>query len=409
MRILHLSPHLPFAPGGSGGATRQFHLLRRLVELGHDVTTVVPVPRQHREHVALTRAAGIRVEAVPRPASRVRETLDAVMHEPRLLPLAAAAPLPAWQVRVLWQQLRPVVARVIAETPPDLVIVELDVSGGWIADLPQQLPVLVAMHDVTAGYFAARAAATSGRQQRWFAFEQRRAGADARRWLPRARGLVCVSQADADALAALLGPAAPAPHVVPNGVDLSAFPPAGDEPDGPPTLLFTGTMNYAPNVEGIRWFADGVWPRIRARHADARLLVVGRDPTPAVIRLGELDGVTVTGSVADVAPYFGDAQLVVVPLLSGGGTRLKIVEAAASRRAIVSTSRGAEGLDVAAGRELLIADAPEEFAAQTLALLGDPARRAQLAAAARSFAERYDWRALGDRFERIVRAAADGS
>lgn len=406
MRILHLTPHLPFAPGGSGGATRQFHLLRRLVEHGHDVTTVVPVPRDQLEQVALARAAGIRVEAVQRPASRVRETLRAVAAQPRLLPLAATAPLPAWQVRVLWQQLRPVVARTLAATPPDLVVIELDVSAGWIADLPPQLPVVVTMHDVTAGFFAARAAASSGAQRRWFAFEQRRASADARRWLPRARALVCVSQADADAVGALLPPGAPVPQVVANGVDLAAFPPAGAEPDGAPVLLFTGTMNYTPNVEGIRWFADAVWPRVRARRPDARLLVVGREPTPAVTRLNELDGVTVTGGVPDVAPYFAAAHLVVVPLLSGGGTRLKIVEAAASGRAIVSTGRGAEGLDVEAGRELLLADDAEAFATAALALLDDPQRRAQLATAARSFAERNDWTALGDGFERIVRAAA---
>lgn len=406
MRILHLTPHLPFAPGGSGGATRQFHLLRRLVELGHDVTTVVPVPPRQLEQVALTRAADIRVEAVPRPPSRVRETLAALTAEPSLLPLSVTAPLPAWQVRVLWQQLRHVVARELEERPPDLLAIELDVSGGWLGDLPSQLPVLLTMHDVTAGYFAARADAASGVRRAWFAFERRRSWRDARRWLARCDALVCVSDADAALLAHGLGPRAPRVDVVANGVDLGAFPSAGAEPDGPPSLLFTGTMNYAPNVEGIRWFADAVWPRVRERLPAARLVVVGRDPSEAVRRLGELPGVTVTGGVPDVAPYFAAAHVVVVPLLSGGGTRLKIVEAAASERAIVSTSRGAEGLAVRDGHELVLADDAERFAQETVALLGDADRRARLATAARAFAERQDWRALGDRLERIALAAA---
>lgn len=371
------------------------------------MTTVAPVPRAQLPHAELSRAAGVRVVAVPRPASRVRETLDALAQRPSLLPLMATAPLATWQVRVLWQQLRPVVGHELAARRPDLVLVEIDASGGWLGDLPSELPVLLSLHDVAPGFLAARAAATSGLEARWLAVEQARAWRDLRRWLPRCARLVCVSEADAALLRDGLGAAAPPIDVVANGVDLAAFPLAGQEPpEERPVLLFTGTMNYHPNVEGIGWFAERVWPRVRAELPTAELVVVGRDPSAAVRALGELDGITVTGGVPDVAPYFAAAHVVVVPLLSGGGTRLKIVEAAASGRAIVSTARGAEGLDVRDGRELVLADDPERFARETIALLRDAPCRARLATAARAFAERQDWRALGDRFERAALAAA---
>lgn len=401
LRILHLTPHLPYAPGGHGGATRQFHLLRRLVERGHEVTVAVPVTREQRELVEFARTAGIRVADVERPVSRMRETLGVLARAPSFVPRAATWPLHAWQLGVLWQELRPTARRLIAETQPDLVSVEHDVAASWIADLPrQQLPTLLTLENVTSDYYAARADASGGAAARWFALEQRRADAYARAWLPRWRTLVCVSDEDAAHVHRRWGLDA---RTIANGVDLDAFPRVSDAPAGPPTLLFTGSMNYAPNVEGICWFVAEAWPAIRSRRPDVQLRIVGREPTDAVRRLAEAPGVEVTGAVPDVAPHFSDAHVVVVPLRSGGGTRLKILEAASTGRAIVSTHRGAEGLSVVDDRELVLADQASELASAVLELLGDPARRARLGAAARTLAERHDWRSLGDELERVVR------
>jgi glycosyltransferase involved in cell wall biosynthesis len=172
-------------------------------------------------------------------------------------------------------------------------------------------------------------------------------------------------------------------------------------------LLFTGTLNHPPNAEGIEWFADEAWPAIRARLPDAKLLVVGREPPRSVTRLGSRPGIEVVGPVADMREWYARATAVVVPLLSGGGSRLKILEALACGRAVASTSAGAEGLDLAPGRELVIADGGEAFAGATLRLLGDPPLRGALAAAGRSAAEtRYDWRVLGDRLESVLASAA---
>ena len=131
MRILHLTPELPDWPGGTGGATRQFHLLRRLVELGHEVTVVAPVgPREHAGITALE-SAGIGLRHFLRPRSRVRETLDALGREPLLAPTAAVRPVLAWQVSVFWAQLRPVAEAALRELRPDVVHVEHDSAAAW--------------------------------------------------------------------------------------------------------------------------------------------------------------------------------------------------------------------------------------------------------------------------------------
>ena len=166
-------------------------------------------------------------------------------------------------------------------------------------------------------------------------------------------------------------------------------------------LIFTGTLNHPPNAEGIAWFADEVWPEVAAARPDARLMVVGREPPPAVARLGSRPGIEVVGPVADMREWYGRATAAVVPLLSGGGSRLKILEALACGRALVSTPVGAEGLDLQDGRDLLLAADASAFAAATLRLLAEPDLRADLAAQGRRAAERrYDWRVLGDSWRR---------
>ncbi|TWT89743.1 D-inositol-3-phosphate glycosyltransferase [Pseudobythopirellula maris] len=182
--------------------------------------------------------------------------------------------------------------------------------------------------------------------------------------------------------------------VVPNGATaqapIEASPPAESR-----SLAFVGAMDYAPNVEGAQWFCQHVWPGLRAAESDARLYLVGRHPTRAVQALRELHGVEVTGTVNAVEPYLARASVVVVPLLSGSGTRLKIVSAMASGRPVVSTTIGAAGLGLVDGEHLLIADRPREFAEAIRRLWEDPDRASRIAASAREvFEERFTWNAI---------------
>jgi glycosyltransferase involved in cell wall biosynthesis len=215
--------------------------------------------------------------------------------------------------------------------------------------------------------------------------------------------VVAVSETDARALQRIVSGLRVT--VAPNGVDLERYRPAGgDRPRliPEPALVFTGKMDFRPNVDAACWFADEVLPRIRDAEPDVTFAIVGRDPHPRVRALAGRPGILVTGAVEDDLPYFEDATVYVVPLRVGGGTRLKVLAAMSMQKALVSTALGCEGLGAQHGNELLIANEPADFAGQTVALLRDPARRQALGERARQFVEaHYGWPALAPRLERL--------
>jgi glycosyltransferase involved in cell wall biosynthesis len=179
--------------------------------------------------------------------------------------------------------------------------------------------------------------------------------------------------------------------VVENGVDASALTPLAEEPSSR-ELLFVGNLAYRPNADAVRWLAEAILPRVRADLPEARLRVVGRGASRGLQRLAEAHGVAFEGEVSDVRPHYRRALLAVVPLRAGGGTRLKVLEAMALGRPVVSTAIGCEGLPARDGEHVLLADSPEAFAAAVIRLAGDEALRARLRAAARRLVEeRFDW------------------
>jgi glycosyltransferase involved in cell wall biosynthesis len=223
------------------------------------------------------------------------------------------------------------------------------------------------------------------------------------RTLARFDRVLAVSDADRQTLHRLYPRELTAPvSVIPTGVDTGYFE-ASEAPASSRHLVFTGSMDWIPNEDAMRFFCRDILPRIRAAEPDVTLSIVGRRPTHAVRQLGEQHGVEVTGSVDDVRPHLARAAVYIVPLRIGGGTRLKIFEAMAAGKAVVSTTIGAEGLPVSNGRHLAIADAPEEFAATVIRLLRTPTERRALAYAARSLMEtRYDWSAVSASLEQAI-------
>jgi glycosyltransferase involved in cell wall biosynthesis len=191
--------------------------------------------------------------------------------------------------------------------------------------------------------------------------------------------------------------------VIPTGVDLDFFRPtaAADQPD---SLVFTGAMDWMANEDAIFYFTQEVLPLIRKRIPKTSLLVVGRNPSSRLQELCRVtEGLEVTGRVEDIRPFVQRASVYIVPLRVGSGTRLKIFEAMAMGKAIVSTSIGAEGLPVRSGQNIMIADTPETFATAVVELLRNDGRRAELAGAARELVvERYGWGEAAKRFESVL-------
>lgn len=199
-------------------------------------------------------------------------------------------------------------------------------------------------------------------------------------------------------------------EVVENGVDCESFGFDGSG-SGRRSLLYVGSMDYHANVDAVVHFAEMVWPSIIAAHPDLELKIVGRNPAQAVKALAEKPGITVTGSVPDVRPYYQDALASVVPLRVGGGTRLKILEAMAAGTPVISTALGAEGLKVTVGHDLLVAETASEFAAAVGYLRSSPERTRQLGENGRAAARAlYDWSAIGSALfechQRTVEAGA---
>ena len=219
--------------------------------------------------------------------------------------------------------------------------------------------------------------------------------------------VVAVSEADKRALQRLV-PGLEV-TVVPNAVDVAYYTSADIQPASlpPRSLIFTGKMDFRPNVDAVLWFCREVLPLIQRKVPDVRFFIVGQNPHRRVRRLADDPAVTVTGYVDDVRPYIAGASVYVVPLRIGGGTRLKVLEAMAMDKPVVSTSLGCEGFEgLVSDRELAIADAPAEFAQRVIELLNDPSQRERLGRAGRRFVEeRYDWRVIVPKLEDLYETA----
>ena len=219
----------------------------------------------------------------------------------------------------------------------------------------------------------------------------------------QARHIVTVSQTDSDTTRELFGLSQNVSSV-PTGVDCDYFaPPADAAPYS--DLIFVGAMNWIPNIDGIRFFIENVWPLVRAAHPKCTLGIVGRSPTPEIRHLADADpSIHVTGTVPDVRPFLWGSGVSIVPLRIGGGTRLKIYEAMAAGVPVISTAVGAEGLPVRHPDQIRIADRPEDFADECIQLLDDESGRRKLGSAAREWViANGSWDSVVAEFEQILR------
>ncbi len=403
-RILVLTPQFPYPPH-QGTTIRNYNLIAYLAERHAVHLLSFGNPAQSQDTPLQSMCQSVQVVRPPQRAMRQRLT-GLVLSR-----------LPDMAQRLPSAQFRAALAATLERENPDVVQVEGIELAQYLfqtaASRPQgrQRPLIV-FDDHNAEYvLQQRAFETDTRQpRRWvgaaysFVQWQRLRGYERRACLAADR-VVAVSETDAAALRRLKPDLSPA--VVPNGVDMAFYtapcPILDAQPaPGPHDLVFTGKMDFRPNVDAVLWFVQEVLPLLRLSSPDSRFWVVGQNPHPRLAALAGHPAVVVTGRVEDVRPYIAAAGVYVVPLRIGGGTRLKVLEAMAMGKAIVSTRLGCEGFDLVPDQELAIADTPAEFSSAGLALLGDPDRRERMGRAARRFAgSRYDWSVIVPRLEKV--------
>jgi sugar transferase (PEP-CTERM/EpsH1 system associated) len=287
--------------------------------------------------------------------------------------------------------LRRLIAQEAAREPFDLAMCYSSSTLAYALAAPARARV-ADLVDVDSAKWAAYAADAPW-PKRWL-YRREAAGVARleRRALAECDAVVLVSAAEARSLAAEGGNVL----AVSNGVDAEHFRPDAVQPAdlGPKSLVFTGTMDYRPNVDGVCWFVRRVWGELKRREPALTFAIVGRDPAPAVSRLVQAPGVIVTGTVPDVRPYLAAASVAVCPLRIARGIQNKILEAMSMGRAVVSSAQGLEGLELAAGAEVVQADSAEEWIARVGRLLASEEEQRSLGAAARRCVlERYTWAA----------------
>lgn len=395
LRILVVSPSLPY-PAGWGFARRVLHLVEHLAAR-HSVTMLSFVgPEVTDEHIRVYGERVDRLVTVPLPDPRHRAR--------RLRQAASMLSLTPYHAReVTSAGLQSAFDDLVAQERFDVVLLETSCLG--TLRIPADLPVVVDEHNVESDLLDRMARTEAGALRRafnkWECLRFRRF--EDQVWA-RVTACTATSAQDAGAIEARAGGLPVV--VVANGVDPDEFRPAADDGVTADSLVFAGLLTYRPNIDGLTWFLEEVFPEIRARRPGCTLTVVGSGSPEQLAALSS-PGVTCTGFVPDVKPPVREAAVSVVPLRMGGGTRLKVLEAMAMGKAIVSTRIGAEGIDVVSGVHLELRDDPVDFAEAVVELLDSPQRRRELGTAARDLLEqRYSWARAGGLLEDVLRQAS---
>ena len=407
LKILYVSP-MPASPARFGAQARIQGLMTQLTQR-HDLTAVMLVDNECavEECRRAMQAYCCDVVLVPRP-------YEGEGLRKRLLQLQSLASTRSWERRSsAVPGLQPALDRVLRAKRFDLVNLEFSSLGECrLRQAPpnERLPRLVVdSHNID--YELARQYARAGRSLTHRLY----AGVNWRklRWeelgtYRDADGIYLCSAEDERRLLDVIPRARTA--VIPNAADVDYYQPRPTDP--PPdgrTVVFFGLLSYAPNVDAVIYFVQNIWPRVAEAHPEARLKIIGGKP-PRSLQLLAGPRVELTGFVPDLRPHVAAATAVVVPLRLGGGTRLKIVEAMAMGKAIVSTTLGAEGIKAMPWRDLVIEDQPQAFADAVNRLLGDPELAARIGQSARSLAvERYSWSAAAQALEGFYRGILEAA
>ena len=400
-RLLFLAQCLPYPPH-TGVATRTFNVLKQLQE-AYDIDLVAFYRINHQPNrsaldqarEALGRVA--RFVAEPTPIPNEHSALRKLWDHGRSVFSGRVYTYYEYHSRAFAQRL----GAVLRARAPDLVHLDSLDLYRWLPELPQ-VPIACTHHDIDSELLRSRAQRLDQAILRhYLRLQAYRSERMARQLCPEFALNVMMSEMDARRLQALAPGAATL--VVPNGTDPEYFRPNGGKPV-PGRVVFVGPTFNFPNRDAVEFLLGEIWPRIRAADRTTSLRLIGRNATADQSRYAAESGVTPLGHVADVRPALSEAGCCVVPIRVGGGTRLKILDAWAMGKAVVSTSIGCEGLDAVDGENILIRDTADAIANAVLQVLSDATVRSRLERNGRRTAtETYSWSAVGHQ----IRSAYD--
>lgn len=397
MRLLWLKTNL-LHPVDTGGKIRSYYMLRELKQQHH--VTYVALDDGTAAPDAVGRAAEYCHDLIRVPHRTAAKFSLRFFAE---LAKNAASPLPYAVEKYRSSEFGRVVAR--EEANADVVVCDFLFPSVNVPE-PLSRPSLLFQHNVEALIWRRHAEHQRNRLARLlFETQWRRMQAFERKACRRYDAVVAVSPQDRAMIEQEYG--APVVLDIPTGVDTGYFRPSGSVEVEPYQLAFTGSMDWLPNDDAMKYFVRAILPRIRASCPQVSLTIVGRKPFPSLTALSREDPtIRVTGQVDDVRPYLERAAVYVIPLRIGGGTRLKVFEAMAMGKAVVSTSIGVEGLPIVHGTDALVADEPDAFADAVVRLLRDRAAARRLGqAAAGKVRAQFGWRPVADSFVRACELA----
>jgi sugar transferase (PEP-CTERM/EpsH1 system associated) len=396
MKILLLTPQRPYPPH-QGTTLRNFNLIKELAQR-HRVSVLTFLDPDQNPHA-------------PGPLTEWCDWVEALPLPPRSMPLRLRQMLTTRRPDMSWRlwsaQFNERLATRLQSEIFDLVEIEGIEMAPYLPTLlaAQPRPRIVYDAHNAEWILQQRAYQTDLKNpRRWLAaayswVQWQRLRRYEAQLLQQVDHTIAMSQPDEAALRQV------APHapitVVPNGVDLDMYAQFNGQPI-PFDVIFSGKMDFRPNIDAVLWFAQQVWPLIIAQRPQTTFAIVGQRPHARLDVLRQQSNITITGFVEDVHPYIAGATVYVAPLRVGGGTRLKLMEAMAMSKAIVSTTVGAEGFSVVNGQELILADDPTTFAAAVMDLLATPTRRAELGQRGHALAQaHYSWRGLVPQLEQV--------
>ncbi len=387
-------------PVDTGGKIRSYNILAQLAKT--DEVTLLSYYGGKKDPAyeadIVRQLPGAEVIYTAAPDSTLRQSIDYLLHLPASAPYAVS--------KFTDSQVRHSVSKALQERRCDVAVCDfLSASLNFPESTP--VPVVLFQHNVEGSLWQRMAdGETNPVRKLSYRIEAGKMARYEREALGKFDHVIAVSEHDRNQMLAMDSTCAIS--VVPTGVDTSKYQRVASALGDSPVVVFTGSMDWEPNVDAVEYFCREVWPNVLAEFPSARFEIVGRNPSARVQRLAS-DTVIVTGTVPSVSDHLRDATVVVVPLRIGGGTRLKIFEAMAMGKAMVSTSIGAEGLDVQHGRDLMLADNAQSFATGILYLLRDAALRRRYEDAAAKLAAQYDWSHIAQRFAEVLQMACAGN